>query len=116
MTIIQMKMYITEQYRLPLPPLHLSLFPPILLTPPPSLPSFLFILAYKLFFLSILFLSAPPCSDQQSSKVKMYMMDIMSSVFQEGETLSQEILDAILTNFIEPTKVGRIIQVNYLMM
>jgi sister-chromatid-cohesion protein PDS5 len=43
-------------------------------------------------------------NDQQSSKVKMYMMDIMSSVFQEGESLSQEILDAILTNFVEPTK------------
>ena len=35
----------------------------------------------------------------------MYMMDIMSSVFQEGESLSQEILDSILTNLIEPTKV-----------
>ena len=33
------------------------------------------------------------------------MMDIMSSIFQEGESLSQEILDAILVNFVEPAKV-----------
>ena len=34
----------------------------------------------------------------------MYMMDIMSGVVQEGESLSQEILDAILSNLVEPTK------------
>ena len=45
------------------------------------------------------------CSEKQSTKVKMYMMDIMASVFQEGESLSQELLDAVLTNFVEPTKV-----------
>lgn len=43
-------------------------------------------------------------NDQQSTKVKMYMMDIMSSIVQEGESLSQEILDAILINLVEPIK------------
>jgi sister-chromatid-cohesion protein PDS5 len=43
-------------------------------------------------------------NDEQSSKVKMYMMDVMSSIIQEGESLSQEILDAILVNLVEPTK------------
>ena len=39
----------------------------------------------------------------------MYMMDVMSSIIQEGESLSQEILDAILVNLVEPTKVCRLL-------
>ena len=34
----------------------------------------------------------------------MYMMDIMAAVIQEGESLSQEILDAILINLVDPIK------------
>ena len=44
-------------------------------------------------------------SNEQSSKVKLYMMDILSSVVQEGENLSQEVMDAILVNIVEPNKV-----------
>ena len=33
------------------------------------------------------------------------MMDILSSVVQEGENLSQEVMDAILVNIVEPNKV-----------
>ena len=33
------------------------------------------------------------------------MMDILSSVVQEGENLSQEVMDAILVNVVEPNKV-----------
>ena len=32
------------------------------------------------------------------------MMDILSSVVQEGENLSQEVMDAILVNIVEPNK------------
>ena len=44
-------------------------------------------------------------SNEQSSKVKLYMMEILSSVVQEGENLSQEVMDAILVNVVEPNKV-----------
>ena len=37
--------------------------------------------------------------------MKMYMSDIMIAVIQEGESLSQEILDAILINLVDPVKV-----------
>ena len=33
------------------------------------------------------------------------MMEILSSVVQEGENLSQEVMDAILVNVVEPNKV-----------
>lgn len=46
-------------------------------------------------------------SEEQSSKVKMYMADILASVVQEAESLSQEVMDAILVNIVEPNKVGR---------
>ena len=35
----------------------------------------------------------------------MYMADILASVVQEAESLSQEVMDAILVNIVEPNKV-----------
>ena len=35
----------------------------------------------------------------------MYMADILASVVQEAESLSQEVMDAILINIVEPNKV-----------
>jgi len=43
-------------------------------------------------------------NEEQSSKVKMYMADILASVVQEAESLSQEVMDAILVNIVEPNK------------
>lgn len=44
-------------------------------------------------------------SNEQSSKVKNYMLEILSSLMQEGESLSQEIIDIVLINIVEPAKV-----------
>ena len=44
-------------------------------------------------------------SNEQSSKVKNYMLEILSSLMQEGESLSQEIIDVVLMNIVEPAKV-----------
>lgn len=44
-------------------------------------------------------------SNEQSSKVKNYMQEILSSLMQEGESLSQEIIDIVLLNIVEPAKV-----------
>ena len=46
-------------------------------------------------------------SNEQSTKVKNYMQEILSSLMQEGESLSQEIIDIILLNIVEPAKVSR---------
>ena len=34
------------------------------------------------------------------------MLDVMSSVIQDSESLSQDILDVILTNLVNPVKVA----------
>ena len=49
--------------------------------------------------------SSPSHSNDQSSKVKNYMLEILSSLMQEGESLSQEIIDIVLLNVVEPAKV-----------
>lgn len=48
-----------------------------------------------------------PCSDAQSTKVKLYMLDMTSCLLQEGETISQAVLDTILINIIDPIKVHK---------
>ena len=35
----------------------------------------------------------------------MYLIDIMTSILQEGESLSQEVIEIILSNLVEPNKV-----------
>lgn len=47
------------------------------------------------------------CSDAQSTKVKLYMLDMTSCLLQEGETISQAVLDTILINIIDPIKVHK---------
>lgn len=43
-------------------------------------------------------------SDDHSDQVKSLMLDIMCSVITETESLSNELLDIILSNFVEPFK------------
>ncbi len=50
-----------------------------------------------------------PDSDAQSTKVKMYMLDMTASLLQEGESISQALLDAILVNIIDPIKVDQVV-------
>ena len=45
-------------------------------------------------------------SHDQSTKVHMYLMDILIGIVQEGEHLSTAIIDTILINILEPQKVS----------
>ena len=47
----------------------------------------------------------PLCSEEQSSKVRAYSIDILSSLVQGGDSLPQEVMDLILSNILEPNKV-----------
>ena len=47
-----------------------------------------------------------PPSDHQTASVKNYLLDILLSMLQEVESFSQEILDSILANIIDPIKVS----------
>ncbi len=38
-------------------------------------------------------------------KVKNLFLDVMAGVMRESESLSQEIIDAVLVNLVEPRKV-----------
>lgn len=40
----------------------------------------------------------------QSSKVRLYLLEVLTGLVQEGESLSQEIMDIILVNIVEPSK------------
>ena len=51
--------------------------------------------------LFFLFLS----SNEQSTKVKNYIIDILSALVQDGDSLPQEVIDTILANILEPSKV-----------
>ena len=44
-------------------------------------------------------------SNEQSTHVKLYLLDIQVSVLQEGESLTHELMDTILVNILEPVKV-----------
>ena len=55
--------------------------------------------------LSVYYLIPLSSSEDQTSKVKHYLMEILTTILQEGESFSQEVLDAILGNIIEPAKV-----------
>lgn len=43
-------------------------------------------------------------NDDHSTKVKSFMLDMMCPLISEADTVSQELLDAILINIIEPRK------------
>lgn len=44
-------------------------------------------------------------SPEQSTKVKNYIIEILSALVQDGESLSQEVMDIILFNILDPIKV-----------
>ena len=44
-------------------------------------------------------------SENHTNKIQNFMLDVMCPIIQEGESVSQELLDAVLINIIEPQKV-----------
>ena len=44
-------------------------------------------------------------SKDQSTKVKNYIVEILSVLVQDGDSLPQEVMDIILSNILEPRKV-----------
>lgn len=44
-------------------------------------------------------------SENHTNKIQNFMLDVMCPIIQEGESASQELLDTILINIIEPQKV-----------
>lgn len=49
------------------------------------------------------------CSDKHSSKVKNFMLDMMTPLIVEADTVSQELLDVILMNLVEPKRVSELL-------
>lgn len=49
----------------------------------------------------------PFFSDEHSTKVKCFMLDIMCPLIVESDIVSHELLDIILTNIVEPNKSQR---------
>lgn len=45
-------------------------------------------------------------SNGHNQKVHMHMVDLMSSIICEGDTVSQELLDTVLVNLVPAHKVG----------
>lgn len=54
---------------------------------------------FKLFFSII--------NERHTSKVKTFMLDIMSPLITEADFVSQELLEAILVNMVDPNKIQR---------
>ena len=50
-------------------------------------------------------------SEKHNIKVKTFILDVLSAIIQESESLSQEILDAVLVNLVEPRKVMKYIYI-----
>ncbi|KAK3738251.1 hypothetical protein RRG08_039662 [Elysia crispata] len=59
----------------------------------------IFCALFKLFFSII--------NDRHTSKVKTFMLDIMSPLITEADFVSQELLEAILVNMVDPNKIQR---------
>ena len=66
---------------------------------PPEAPHF------SLCICIVCFLHISP-SDKHTSKVKTFMLDIMSPLITEADYVSQELLEAILVNMVDPNKVN----------
>lgn len=47
------------------------------------------------------------CSDEHSGKVKSFMLDVLCPLITESDNVSQELLDIILINIVEPNKSAR---------
>ena len=45
-------------------------------------------------------------SQEQSTKVKNYIIDILFTLVQDGDSLPQEVIDLVLSNILEPAKVS----------
>jgi len=56
----------------------------------------LFVALFKLFFSVI--------NEKHTSKVKIFMLDIMSPLIAEADSVSPDLLEAILVNMVEPNK------------
>ena len=56
-----------------------------------------------------------PCfpSDIQTPKVRNYLLDLLVLLLHEGEIVSPDILDSLLTNIIDPVKVSSLIYFLY---
>ncbi|GFO14487.1 sister chromatid cohesion protein pds5 homolog b [Plakobranchus ocellatus] len=59
----------------------------------------IFCALFKLFFSII--------DDKHTSKVKTFMLDIMSPLITEADYVSQELMEAILVNMVDPKKIQR---------
>lgn len=46
------------------------------------------------------------CREEHSTKVKGFMLDMMTPLITEADAVSQEMLDVMLVNILEPFKVG----------
>ena len=46
-------------------------------------------------------------SDEHSGKVKSFMLDVLCPLITESDTVSNELLDIILINIVEPHKTQR---------
>lgn len=53
-------------------------------------------------------------SEQHNNRVKNFMLDIMSPIIQEGDSLPQEILETILLQLVSPRKVSSLFAFYYL--
>lgn len=51
-------------------------------------------------------------SNGHNQKVHMHMVDLMSSIICEGDTVSQELLDTVLVNLVPAHKVSSKIYLN----
>ena len=45
-------------------------------------------------------------SEKHTSKVKNFMLDVMTPLLTEADIVSQELLDILLINIVEPHKVA----------
>lgn len=57
--------------------------------------------------MSVLYPSPPANSDEHSTKVKSFMLDVLSPLISEADTVSMQLLDIILINIVNPMKTQR---------
>lgn len=47
------------------------------------------------------------CSDEHSTKVKSFMLDVLCPLINESDVVSNDLLNTILSNVLEPSKSTR---------
>lgn len=52
-------------------------------------------------------ITIPPISDDHSGKVKSFLLDVLCPLVTESDSVSNELLDIILYNIVEPQKSSR---------